>query len=155
MGFSRTKSGWLMGRPGSHTVTPPSRKLERARDLCVPPKSVVEAGPGAQPGPGVVRWAARTLHVHAAPLGIFLATVLGSLPSAPAVSSPPPVRVPVERLLEAMREVKSYSLTATANGARLEADVVLALVHEAATRDPERRPLLLGHREWYEAFLAR
>ncbi len=93
--------------------------------------------------------------MHAAPLWILLATVPGSPPSAAAVSRTPPVRVPVERLLEAMREVKSYSLTATANGARLEADVVLALVHEAATRDPERRPLLLGHREWYEAFLAR
>ena len=54
-----------------------------------------------------------------------------------------------------MKEVRAYELTATANGPRLQADVVLALVHEAQARDPERRPLFIGHREWYEAFLAR
>src|SRR5512136_3015711 len=96
-----------------------------------------------------------TPRVHAAPLPILLAMVLGSPPSAPGGSSPTPVRVPVERMLEAMREVKGYSLTATANGARLEADVVLSIVHEAAARDPERRPLFFGHQEWYDAFLAR
>jgi len=63
--------------------------------------------------------------------------------------------VPTERLLEAMKAVRAYELTATANGPRLQADVVLALVHEAETKDPERRPLLIGHREWYEAFLVR
>jgi hypothetical protein len=54
-----------------------------------------------------------------------------------------------------MREVQGYELTATANGPRLQADVVLRLVHEAAEKDPERRPLFVGHREWFEAFLAR
>ena len=54
-----------------------------------------------------------------------------------------------------MKQVRAYELTATANGPRLQADVVLALVHEAQARDPERRPLFIGHREWYEAFLAR
>jgi hypothetical protein len=54
-----------------------------------------------------------------------------------------------------MREVRGYTLTATANGPRLQADVVLALVREASARDPERRPLFIGHQEWYEAFLAR
>ena len=63
--------------------------------------------------------------------------------------------VPRERLLEAMKQLRTYELTATANGARLQADVVVALVHEAQARDPERRPLFIGHREWYEAFLAR
>ena len=81
----------------------------------------------------------------------LLAAVLGSAPPA----SEPPVHVSMEEMLEAMREVKGYSLTATANGARLEAEVVLSIVHEAAARDPERRPLFFGHEEWYEAFLAR
>ena len=63
--------------------------------------------------------------------------------------------VSTQRLLQAMEEVRAYELTATANGARLQADVVLALVHEAHAVDPERRPLFIGHREWYEAFLAR
>jgi hypothetical protein len=59
------------------------------------------------------------------------------------------------RILEAMRQVTAYSLTATPNGARLNADVILSIVHEAAARDPERRPLFFGHQEWYDAFLAR
>jgi hypothetical protein len=54
-----------------------------------------------------------------------------------------------------MNEVRAYELTATANGPRLQADVVLALLHEAQATDPARRPLFIGHREWYEAFLAR
>jgi hypothetical protein len=93
--------------------------------------------------------------VRPAPLSIVLAAGL-ALP-APLRGAPPPdpVRVPAERLLAAMREVTGYTLTATANGPRLQADVVLKLVHEATARDPERRPLHIGHREWYEAFLAR
>jgi hypothetical protein len=54
-----------------------------------------------------------------------------------------------------MGDVRAYSLTATANAPRLQADVVLALIHEAQAQDAERRPLFIGHREWYEAFLAR
>lgn len=78
------------------------------------------------------------------------------LPSASGVVATPGWRaVPTERLLEAMNEVRAYELTATANGPRLQADVVLALVHEAQAQDPERRPLFIGHRQWYEAFLAR
>jgi hypothetical protein len=93
--------------------------------------------------------------VRQAPLPILLAAVLGASTPARGGSSPAPVRVPMERVLEAMREVTDYSLTATANGARLEADVVLSIVHEAAARDPDRRPLFIGHQEWYDAFLAR
>jgi hypothetical protein len=93
-----------------------------------------------------------TLSVPTAPAAILLAAFLGT---GAGPSGPPPVRVPTERILQAMREAKSYSLTATANGARLEADVVLSIVHEAAATDPERRPLFFGHQEWYDAFLAR
>jgi hypothetical protein len=79
-----------------------------------------------------------------------------ALPSAAGVAATPGWRaVPTERVLEAMKEVRAYELTATANGPRLQADVVLALLHEAQAKDPERRPLFIGHREWYEAFLAR
>jgi hypothetical protein len=92
--------------------------------------------------------------VRAARLGIAIGTVL-ALASLAAAAGTESAVVPVPRLLEAMREVRGYALTATANGPRLQADVVLRLVHEAAIRDPERRPLFIGHREWYEAFLAR
>jgi hypothetical protein len=61
----------------------------------------------------------------------------------------------MEEMLDAMRQVRGYSLTATANAARLEADVILSIIHEEAARDPEHRPLFFGHQEWYDAFLAR
>jgi hypothetical protein len=84
----------------------------------------------------------------------WLAPPAGPAP-ADARATPAWRVVPTERLLEAMKEVRAYELTATANGPRLQADVVLALLHEAQATDPERRPLFIGHREWYEAFLAR
>jgi hypothetical protein len=93
-----------------------------------------------------------------APLGAIAALGLSSLAVRPAAQAPLRTAcrvVPTARLLEAMRDVRGYALTATANGPRLQADVVLALVHEAEARDPDRRPLFIGHREWYEAFLAR
>jgi hypothetical protein len=83
--------------------------------------------------------------------GTLLAAALASAQG----TSGSPVRVPMERMLEAMRQVKGYSLTATANGPRLEADVVLSIVREALADDPGRRPLFFGHQEWFDAFLAR
>jgi hypothetical protein len=88
------------------------------------------------------------------------ALVLGGLlflphPVRGAQGPPPPRVVPVERLLAAMGRVRGYELTATANGPRLQADVLLDLVREAEAKDPERRPLFVGCREWYEAFLER
>ena len=64
-------------------------------------------------------------------------------------------RVSTDRLLAAMGHVQAYELTPTTNGARLQADVLRELILEHVTKDPEERPLFLGHREWYEAFLAR
>ena len=82
--------------------------------------------------------------------------LLGASPGAGQDAKAPPWRVvTTERMLAAMRNVRVYELTATANGPRLQADVVLELVREAQDGDPERRPLFLGHREWYEAYLAR
>jgi hypothetical protein len=63
--------------------------------------------------------------------------------------------VPREAIAAAMRESTGYALTATANGPRLQAEVLLRLVREAEARDPERRPLLVGHHEWFLAFLDR
>jgi hypothetical protein len=60
-----------------------------------------------------------------------------------------------DEILDAMRLSRGYSLTATANGPRLQAEVVLHIIRESERTDPERRPLRFGHREWYEAFLER
>lgn len=60
-----------------------------------------------------------------------------------------------EQIARAMRAQKSqgYGLTATSNGVRLQAGVILDLVREAAQSDPERRPLRINHEDYYDAFL--
>jgi hypothetical protein len=60
-----------------------------------------------------------------------------------------------EAILEAMHQSRGYDLCATANGPRLQAEVLRRLIGEALASDPARRPILVGHREWFEAFLAR
>ncbi|HXY39918.1 MAG TPA: hypothetical protein VEQ10_09620 [Vicinamibacteria bacterium] len=83
--------------------------------------------------------------------------VLGWLVTAPpAAAVAEELRVVSrEEMLEAMRRSVGFELTATANGPRLEAEVVLRLVAEAEKSDPLRRPLFFGHREWFLAFLER
>jgi hypothetical protein len=74
---------------------------------------------------------------------------------APVARAEEPRVVPRDEILEAMRHCQGYALTATANGARLQVEVLLQLIRQAEETDPERRPVYLGHREWYEAFLER
>lgn len=93
-------------------------------------------------------------------LGLAASALLAVAPPVSALQGPdrPAVVwhvVPEERLIAAMNEVHGYELTATTNGARLQADVLRQLIREQEARDPERRPLFIGHREWYEALLAR
>jgi hypothetical protein len=64
-------------------------------------------------------------------------------------------RIPRGEIAAAMALSRGYTLTATANGPRLQAEVLLRLVRRCAAEDPERRPLLLGHQEWFLAFLDR
>jgi hypothetical protein len=63
--------------------------------------------------------------------------------------------VSTETLLAVMGREQGYELTATTNGARLQADVLLELIREREAKGAGLRPLFIGHREWYEAFLAR
>jgi hypothetical protein len=72
-----------------------------------------------------------------------------------AVASPPCAAVSREEMLAVMRESRGYDLTATANGARLQAETILGLVRAAARRAPEGPPLCLGHEEWFFAYLER
>jgi hypothetical protein len=85
---------------------------------------------------------------------ILFAAALG-LCGGPAAGEERVRVVSREEILAAMRHSRGYALTATANGARLQAEVVLRLIREAEATDPERRPLHIGHEEWYEAFLER
>jgi hypothetical protein len=63
--------------------------------------------------------------------------------------------VTTAEILEAMRESEGFALTATANGPRLQVEVLRRLIRKAQDVDPRRRPLHVGHRQWYEAFLER
>jgi hypothetical protein len=87
--------------------------------------------------------------------GVLLALPPALLAAAGPGEPPDGYVVPKERILAAMEAERGYDLTATTNGPRLQADVLLALIREREAADPERRPLFLGHREWYEALLAR
>lgn len=60
-----------------------------------------------------------------------------------------------EALYAAMlqEERKGYSLEATSNGGRFEANIILQLVRWAEARDPAKRPLLISHKTYYWAFL--
>jgi len=92
-------------------------------------------------------------------LGILALALLGPPPSPAGDQGRAELHswrlVTTERLVQAMAHVQAYELTATSNGPRLQADVILELIREAQGADPEGRPLLIGHREWYEAFMAR
>ncbi len=57
------------------------------------------------------------------------------------------------KVLEAMRQCGDYDPTATTNGARFQADVVLYLARQARERDPDGLPLFIGYEEWFRAFL--
>jgi hypothetical protein len=82
------------------------------------------------------------------------AALVAAAPTAPAAPADAYV-VPEARIVAAMRGEHGYDLTATTNGPRLQADVLRQIVGQRQTEDPQRRPLFLGHREWYEAFLER
>jgi hypothetical protein len=60
-----------------------------------------------------------------------------------------------DEILQAMKQVTGYSLTATTNGPRFQSDVILRLARNAAARDPARQPIFIGHQEWFDAYLQR
>ncbi len=86
----------------------------------------------------------------AAVIALTLATAAGS-----AAQDDAPVPVTAAAILAAMEHSRGYDLRATTNGARFQAEVLLRLADEAAATDPRRRPLFIGHREWFDAYLKR
>jgi hypothetical protein len=64
-------------------------------------------------------------------------------------------QVKKEEIVAAMRRQKDlkYKLDAIANAVRLQAGVFLELAEKAQAADPERRPLRVGHEEYFTAFL--
>jgi hypothetical protein len=82
-------------------------------------------------------------------VGVLLA--LWSPAALPAPARP----IAQEQILEAMRASQGFDPTATTNGARFQAEVLLRLCRAARARDPQGGPLFLGHAEWFAAYLAR
>jgi len=66
-------------------------------------------------------------------------------------------RLPVGEgeILEAMQRTQGFDPTATTNGVRFQAEVLLGLARDARARDPEGGPLFIGRAEWFSAYLAR
>jgi len=90
-------------------------------------------------------------------VALVAVAVLAPLTLGPSTIEPEaaPRSASREEILEAMRHSRGYNLEATANGPRLQAEVLLRLIRAAEERDPERRPLRIGHEEWFLAFLER
>jgi hypothetical protein len=67
-----------------------------------------------------------------------------------------PVR-PVTRaeMIEAMDRSQGYDPTATANGGRFQAEVLLHVARRALELHPGGPPLFLDHEDWFQALLAR
>ena len=98
--------------------------------------------------PGIVLGAMKSL--RAALLPALFAAAAG-----PAAAQDAPVPVGVDAIHAAMEQSQGYNLQATTNGPRFQTEVLLRLAAEAEARDPQRRPLFIGHREWFEAYLRR
>lgn len=63
--------------------------------------------------------------------------------------------VPPAEILAAMRTRQGYDLTATTNGARFQAEVLLELLRANRARDPGGALLFVDHADWFAAYLER
>jgi hypothetical protein len=72
-----------------------------------------------------------------------------------AAPAPAPQVVHRAEILAAMKARQGYDLTATTNGARFQAEVLLDLLRASRARDPGGAPLFIGHSEWFAAYLER
>ena len=75
--------------------------------------------------------------------------LMGATAAAPAPEAP--FRVPFSDVLDAIARRHGYDLLATANGGRLQAEVLLDLARIAQEKRPDGPPLLIGHDEWFRA----
>jgi len=87
----------------------------------------------------------------------MLLSVASIMPSSPALgqSAEAPVLVSRRVLVQSMTGQKAlgYNLLATANGARLSSAVILDAARHAGERDATRSPILIDHRDYFEAYL--
>jgi hypothetical protein len=79
------------------------------------------------------------------------AAALAAALAAAAASAP--VAVDYADVLAAMRASTGYDRLATANGGRLQAEVLLRLARHARERTPDGPPFLVRHQDWFRALL--
>ncbi|HMC22757.1 MAG TPA: UbiA family prenyltransferase, partial [Thermoanaerobaculia bacterium] len=100
---------------------------------------------------------ARLLRSRISALLCLLALISPSARSQPvADTGTPPVHVVSrQEIIRAMtvQQRKGYNLLATPNGARFNAGVILDLARSASQQDPLRTPIVVDHRDYFEAFL--
>ena len=81
----------------------------------------------------------------------FLALLL----SGASVATAPPHVMSQQEILSAMNACQGYNVTATTNGPRFQAEVLMRLARQARADRPEGPDLLIGHAEWFNAYLER
>lgn len=81
-------------------------------------------------------------------LEVLCAGLLALTGVAPALAQE---RVPVDRLVEAMRKQAGIALTATTNAGRFQAGVYLALARDAAQRSGDTL-LYIHYEDWFDAY---
>jgi hypothetical protein len=82
---------------------------------------------------------------------LLLASVVASVDALPVGAH----RVGRAQIVEAMRASQGFDLAATANGARLNAEVLLRLVRAARDTGPGAELLFLDREDWFQAYLER
>jgi hypothetical protein len=83
---------------------------------------------------------------------LALAALLAT-PAVTAAAPEVPLRVPFDEVLAAMAQSRGYDVLATANGGRLQAEVLLRLGRSAQEKRPDGPPLLIAHDDWFRALL--
>ena len=81
-------------------------------------------------------------------MSVFLALLLSGAATAPRAVSQ-------QEILDAMNASQGYNVTATTNGPRFQAEVLMRLARQARADHPDARALFIGHAEWFQAFLER
>jgi hypothetical protein len=71
--------------------------------------------------------------------------------AAAAAPAEAPARVPFEEVRAAIAQSRGYDILATANGGRLQAEVLIHLARSALAKRPDGPPLRVGHDEWFRA----
>ena len=67
----------------------------------------------------------------------------------------PPRPLSQQEILDAMNASQGYNVTATTNGPRFQAEVLMRLAQKARAERPDGPELIIGHAEWFFAYLAR